>query len=203
MALKEYLDQHAFKNFSVSAEVENALAGDYLDFSGADLSGLSLVHSWLMGADLSDVCLVGADLYRSWMHGAHLDRAILDGADIRKIEARGCTAVAAKVRGADARSAVLEEADLRCADLSEADLRQASLSDADLRHARLDGCRYLRTDMIGSRLGGARVVGGQGSVYGPADVGVTESRIIGSEELRRWFHRNGAPDVVVLELKSP
>ncbi|WP_084760462.1 pentapeptide repeat-containing protein [Nocardia mangyaensis] len=200
--LKEYLDR-------VTSETpgpvggEKALGGDNLDFSGADLSGLSLIEAWFMGADLSDVRLADADLYRAWLNSARLDRAVLDGADIRKVEARGCSAVGAKIRGSDVRSAVLEDSDLRDADFSGSDLRQASLDDSDLRNARLDGCKYLRTGLIRSRLGGASVAGGQGSVYGPADVGVTEPRVIGGDELRQWFHDHGAPEVVVLELKAP
>ncbi|MDO3649339.1 pentapeptide repeat-containing protein [Nocardia mangyaensis] len=200
--LKEYLERVS-SGTTGPVGGENALGGDDLDFSGADLSGLSLIEAWFMGADLSDVRLADADLYRAWLNTARLDRVVLDGADIRKVEARGCSAVGAKIRGADVRSAVLEDADLREVDFSESDLRQASLDESDLRNARLNGCKYLRTGLIRSRLGGASVAGGQGPVYGPADVGVTEPRVIGGDELRRWFHDHGAPEVVVLELKAP
>ncbi|MDO3649340.1 pentapeptide repeat-containing protein [Nocardia mangyaensis] len=198
-ALKEYLD-NALSRSPDSIGPEDTLGGDDLDFSGADLSGLSLIEAWFIAANLSDVRLVGADLYRSCVNGASLDGAILDGADMRKVNARGCTAVGAKIRGADARSAALDSADFREVDFSGSDLRQASLSGSDLRNARLDGCKYLDTRLIRSRLGGASVSGGQGSVYGPADVGVTEPRIIGGGELYQWFRDHGAPEVVVLEL---
>jgi TIR domain/Pentapeptide repeats (8 copies) len=102
---------------------ESAECEEHPDFSGANLSRVSLIK-----ADLSAANLRGADL-----SGAYFTRANL--------------------RGADLSDAQLGEADLRGAELNHAFLRGADVSGADLTRANLVGANFRRANFSGAVCG--------------------------------------------------
>ncbi|TDC75569.1 pentapeptide repeat-containing protein [Actinomadura sp. 7K507] len=196
-ALAEYLDALGPDPLRAAT----ALAGDFLDFTGADLSGVELSSAGLFGAGLEGVRFVGANLNRATLNGARLSGADLTSAVLFRADAPECEARGAAFRRADLVHADLGRADLREADLREADLTAAYLADADLRDADLRGCSFGPVERPASlrlsRLGGCRVAGASGHVAGPVDVGAGEPHFLDGTDLAAWFRSLDAPDVRV------
>jgi hypothetical protein len=183
--------------------VGEPLAAFEADFRGAVLDGMSLVEAWFNLARLDGVALRGADLYGAHLNGASLRRADLTGAVLTK----------AVLDEADARDAVLDGADLVRVEAFGTDLRGARLQrtrwagallGCDLRGADLTAAVFDETAARGSRLGDAVVTGATGSLFGPVDVGTDDRPLtLEGDDLARWFHDHGAPEVVVLEPARP
>jgi serine/threonine protein kinase, bacterial len=106
------------------------------DFSGCDLSNLSLPRCQLPGAIFHEAQLQKADLRGADLSGANLGKASLVGVNLR--------------------NARLQEAYLSFSDLEGADLRGADLSNAYLSNANLRG-----TNLCGANLTGASVTESQ------------------------------------------
>jgi hypothetical protein len=196
-ALAEYLDALGPDPLRVTT----ALVGDFLDFTGADLSGLELNSAGLFGANLDGVRLVGANLNRATLNGARLNGADLTSAVLFRADAPECEARGAVLRRADLVHADLGGADLRETDLREAELTAAYAARADLRGADLRGCSFGPVERPASlrlsRLAGCRMAGASGHVAGPVDVGADESRLLDGPDLLDWFRSLDAPDVRV------
>ncbi|MCB8914111.1 pentapeptide repeat-containing protein [Rhodococcus rhodochrous] len=137
-----------------------------VNLSGADLSGMRLRDSGLVGVvarasvltetDLTGADLRGADLSESAATRARFSDADLGGADLTGIQANQ-----AVINGANVTDARLCDAHLRGAqllgtvfdrtDLSGADLRGAKLMRADLRTSVLDGANFDSADLTDAR----------------------------------------------------
>jgi uncharacterized protein YjbI with pentapeptide repeats len=208
-ALREYLDALSENPLEISQE----LAGDLLDFAGADMSGLQLGSAFLFNASLVGVRLVGASLVRATLSGADIRNANLSEADLTKVEAVECDARDASFRKANLFAADFSRADLRGADLGEAVLNSASLFGADLRGADLRGgsFRYARlgvtpdfaVKMSNARISGTAVDEAEGFIIGPLDVGNEQPYLLDGPELEAWFREHGAPKVQSLVDETP
>ncbi|MCO5994760.1 pentapeptide repeat-containing protein [Actinoallomurus sp. WRP9H-5] len=178
-----------------------SFAGNGLDFSGADLSGLELLGAYLDEAIMDGVKLVGARLGSASLVGTRLRKADLSHTSLRKAEARSSDLRDALLLEADLQSSSFEDADMRGADLRNAKLNNAWLVGADLRDADLRQCAFgghdSWTGMPEVRMAGARLDGGAGRVEGPIDVGTTSPHLLDGEDLERWFADRGAPQVEV------
>jgi uncharacterized protein YjbI with pentapeptide repeats len=181
--------------------VETRLEGGYLDFTGADLSGLEVNSASLMGAHLDDVRMAAANLTRASLSGADLRRAELTSAMLFRVEAAECDAREASFRDAGLVHADLTGADLRGADLRGADLTAAYLGRADLRGADLRGCVFgpleRPTALHQARLSDCQIAGASGYVAGSVDVSADEPRLLHGAELAAWFRSLGAIEVNV------
>ena len=180
------------------------LAGDRLNFVGADLSSLDLSEAYLFNAVLTDVRMANCVLRKATLSGADLQGADLTGADLSKAEVDECQA-----RGAIFRAANLFAVNLRRSDLSHADLRDAvlnsarlqgcNLGSADLRGASLRFCRFGNdsspTLLYGARMFGCAVDDARGVVSGPVDVGESSPELVDGPDLVDWLRRNGATDI--------
>jgi serine/threonine protein kinase, bacterial len=116
--------------------VQQSFSQGKRDFSGCDLSNLSLPRCQLPGAIFHEAQLQNADLRSADLNGANLGKASLVGVNLR--------------------SAKLQEAYLSFSDLEGADLRGADLSNAYLSNANLRG-----TNLCGANLTGATVTESQ------------------------------------------
>jgi serine/threonine protein kinase, bacterial len=116
--------------------VQQSFSQGKRDFSGCDLSNLSLPRCQLPGAIFHEAQLQNADLRGADLNGANLGKASLVGVNLR--------------------SAKLQEAYLSFSDLEGADLRGADLSNAYLSNANLRG-----TNLCGANLTGATVTESQ------------------------------------------
>jgi hypothetical protein len=203
-ALRKYLDALTGDPLEVSPE----LAGDLLDFAGADLSGLRLGSAFLFTSNLAGVRLIDTFLARATLSGADMRQADLSRADLTKAEAVECDARGASFRGANLFAADLCRADLRAADLRETilnsvlllgtDLRGADLRSASLRYARLGVTPDFAVRMSNARIFGCAVDEAKGFLIGPVDVGQDEPRLLDGAEVEAWFRERGAPKVQVL-----
>jgi len=98
-------------------------------------------HTYLGGANLSEVDLRGADLSRAALTGANLGGADLIGANLGAANLVRANLVRANLSAAKLSRAILAGADLSLADLSLADLSRAVLNEADLSRADLSGAK--------------------------------------------------------------
>jgi hypothetical protein len=178
-----------------------SLAGDGLDFSGADLSGLQLLGAYLDEANLDAVKLRNANLGRASLIAARMRGADLSGAHLRKAQGRACDAQNALLVDADLRTCELEEADLRHCDLRRAKLGNAWIARTDLRGADLRACTFggpsTSTALFEVRMADSRLDRATGHVSGPVDVGATSPHLLDGDDLQRWFADHGAPEVEV------
>ncbi|MEH0828360.1 MULTISPECIES: YbaB/EbfC family nucleoid-associated protein [unclassified Micromonospora] len=182
------------------------LAGDFLDFRGADLSNLDLA-----GAYLANSCLVGVRCEDANLGDANLNNAELDGADfsfsdLAKADLVGSTARNARFSSARLFSVQFDEAVLEGADLSHATLNSAKLYRTDLRAAELGfsslrwctlGGANMPAVLSGARMFGCRLEGAKGTVVGPVFVDQAATRSLDGAELEAWFSAQDAPDVRV------
>jgi serine/threonine protein kinase, bacterial len=102
------------------------------DFSGYDLSNLSLPRFDLSGAIFHEAQLQNSDLRGADLNGANLGKASLVNTNLR--------------------NAKLQEAYLSYCDLQEADLRGADLSSAYLSNANLRGANLCGANLMGATL---------------------------------------------------
>jgi serine/threonine protein kinase, bacterial len=116
--------------------VQQAYSQGKRDFSGCDLSNLSLPRCQLPGAIFHEAQLQNSDLRGADLNGANLGKASLVGVNLR--------------------NAKLQEAYLSFSDLEGADLRGVDLSNAYLSNANLRG-----TNLCGANLTGATVTESQ------------------------------------------
>lgn len=134
---------------------------DDADFSGADLSGVTLRGAELERVDLSGANLTGAVLKGCFFGECDLSGACLDGADLRDAQFEECTMKGVRLRGikTDNRTSLGE---LDGVDWSGEDLRKILRegmvqggTDLDLRGADLRGCSlwgaFVRLDLRGAR----------------------------------------------------
>lgn len=125
---------------------ERYAAGDR-DFSGVDLSGLSLMYIHLSDADFSNANLRSAnlaganlsntDFNSSNLQFVNLNRAILSHANLRNANLESATILGANLEEANLgnvnlKNTYLDRANLKNANLNEADLTNAELISADL-----------------------------------------------------------------------
>lgn len=89
---------------------------------GADLSGLSLHHIKLQGANLREANLEGADLVQANLEGAALDEANLKGADLAAAVVNEAFLIQANLQGADLFGINLKGANLLKTNLQDVDL---------------------------------------------------------------------------------
>jgi uncharacterized protein YjbI with pentapeptide repeats len=125
------------------------------DFSGAELSQISLRGAFLAGANLEGASLVSADLGKAIIWGANLQKANLQSANLEEADLfeanlKSVNLLRAKMQKADLTKANLQEAVLAMADLGLARLWQANLKEADLYKANLD-----KANLYGANLEGA------------------------------------------------
>ncbi len=205
LALEDYL-----RSLEEAADgVFEGLAAPQFDFTGADLSGLDLSASYLLGARLNRVSLAESDPTRADLAGAELEDADLSEAKLAKaelVEAIANRAVLlrtdafatdfsrAQLRHADARGALFTSARFRGADLSHADLRGAVLSSAGFGNERRP------TRLTNAKMAETALVGATGMVVGPVDVGGEGQRLIlDGAALAQWFADHGASEVSVVD----
>ncbi len=142
---------------------------DRQDFIKAQLAGVSLSKSTLIGAnfstanlslaifrdaDLSQANFSKANLRQAALYGAKLVGTDLSGADLTKAKL-----VYAKLKGALLRKANLSNADLKFAELQQVDLSNANLTSADLSNADLSYANLRHANLTGTRLDGANLAG--------------------------------------------
>lgn len=153
-------------------ELLEKYAADLREFSGLDLSGVSLPgvnlsRSTFLDANFKAAKLTSADFsysicQRAKFHGAHLTLADfshtdLQQADLSKAELTRTDFSVANLQGANLSYADLRDAKLRCAtlnhaNLSRADLRYAKLISANLQRANLTSSDLSSTDFSGADL---------------------------------------------------
>ena len=112
--------------------VQQAYSQGKRDFSGCDLSNLSLPRCQLPGAIFHEAQLQNCDLRGADLNGANLGKASLVGVNLR--------------------NAKLQEAYLSYSNLEGADLRGANLSSAYLSNANLRGTNLCGADLTGATL---------------------------------------------------
>lgn len=103
----------------------------------ADLAGIDLSDSWMIGLDLEGADLHGGTFDESNLTRANLDSASLAGASLRKAFLNEIHLEHANLTEALMRDVHLTAADLRGADLSAAHLEGSVLTDANLEGAKL------------------------------------------------------------------
>jgi uncharacterized protein YjbI with pentapeptide repeats len=113
-----------------------------VDFSGVNLSKLSLGGAYLAYANLSQEDLQGADLREANLSYANLSQADLRGADLREANLSDANLQGTNLQGANLQGATLNNArlirtNLQGANLQNARLREAHLSDTDFTRANL------------------------------------------------------------------
>jgi uncharacterized protein YjbI with pentapeptide repeats len=156
----------------VRAEVERAVAaGESLaerDFTGADLSKLSLAGVDLRGAFLECCNLSGADLSQANLESAVLARADLSDAKLAGAKMRAVNLGQAKLHRADLSGGVdMSDAVLAEAELVDGSIAGATLNNADMQKAVLRGCDMsgvkghnlfmMYNDLSGATLSGAEL----------------------------------------------
>ncbi|MCG9891896.1 MAG: serine/threonine-protein kinase [Thermosynechococcaceae cyanobacterium MS004] len=112
--------------------LQQSFAQGKRDFSGCDLSNLSLPRCQLSGAIFHEAQLQNSDLRGADLNGANLGKASLVGVNLR--------------------NAKLQEAYLSFSDLEGADLRGADLSNAYLSNANLRGTNLCGANLMGATL---------------------------------------------------
>ena len=103
-----------------------------LNFTGANLSGVTLVRAHLNGSIFKEANLQGANLTRSYFDREDFSGANLQGANLSK-----AVLAEANLRGANLSQTNLSDTAFRAADLSGATLRGAVLTETNLLHTNL------------------------------------------------------------------
>jgi uncharacterized protein YjbI with pentapeptide repeats len=149
------------------------------DFSGSDLTEVSLVaaqlrhtifrNTSLLRANLSNAIapyadFTGANAGSAWFIAADIRHGVFDGtslvgADFTDADLSQASLVAARLRQATLIAAQLTEADLTETDLSEANFSAANLNGATLRQANLSDSWLRGADLSGANLEGANLEG--------------------------------------------
>ncbi|MBM0258061.1 pentapeptide repeat-containing protein [Micromonospora sp. 4G55] len=198
-AIEEWLD-------AAAADTTSYLAGDFLDFRGADLSNLDLAGAYLANSCLVDVRIEDANLGDANLNNAELDGADLSFSDLAKAEMVGCSArnarfVKARLFSVQFDEAVLAGADLSHAILNSAKLYQTDLRDADLAFSSLRWCTLggggMPAVLSGAKMFGCRLEGAKGTIVGPVFVDQAATRPLDGAELEAWFSAQDAQDVRV------
>jgi uncharacterized protein YjbI with pentapeptide repeats len=129
-------------------------AFDRADLEGANLEGADLSRASLKRASLREAYLVGANLSNT-----NLENADLEGAKLERANLAGANLTRANLEGANLTGADLSGAQLGYAQLAGAKLGNANLAGAALVHAELDEA-YLGSVLGGgARLAYARLIG--------------------------------------------
>ncbi len=112
----------------------NSVDLNSIDFSGATMTRVNLVDTWLIEANFQGSLLILCNF-----RDARLIKAEMEGSDLKHVS--------------------FQDADLRGAKLQGANLKFVSFREADLREAKLQGAKMLHTDLKGARLEGANLEG--------------------------------------------
>lgn len=168
------------KFFDPGADGRRDTFDDWItDFSGSDLTEVSLVaaqlrhtifrNTSLLRANLSNSIapyadFSGANASSAWFIAADIRNGIFDGtglvgADFTDANLSQASLIEARLRQATLTAANLAEADLTGADLSEANLSEADLSAANLRQTNLSYSRLRGANLSGANLGQANLEG--------------------------------------------
>lgn len=129
-----------------------ANAGERLDVSDGDLSGVDLHEADLSGADLSGADLTDADLAGSDFRGADLRATIFARANLSESDLRGANLRQASLPNAELHAVRLEDANLVQANLRGANLSASHLRRANLRRAKLEDANLSRADLADADL---------------------------------------------------
>ncbi|NER34192.1 MAG: hypothetical protein F6J93_09145 [Oscillatoria sp. SIO1A7] len=135
-----------------------ALAGANLsgtDLSGADLSGADLRMANLTGANLDRVNLEAANLEGAYLNQVNLRTAFLRNVNLRGANLAGLNLSGVNFAALNLAGANLEGANLCSTDLSLAQLSGANLTAADFNGANLEGANLSRANLNGANLNGA------------------------------------------------
>jgi uncharacterized protein YjbI with pentapeptide repeats len=122
----------------------------FLDFSGANMTGLSLANVEprnLAKAQFGQANLEGARLRDANMKGANLFETNLKGADLKGAHLEGAGLLEANLEGANLHGAHLEGAGLTGANLEMAALTEANLEGAGLKAANLKGAGLYKANL--------------------------------------------------------
>jgi len=111
-----------------SSEIQPQAVLQCANFTGANLSGLSLGQVDFTGAILKNANLQHADLTQATLNGADLSGANLTDATMIQVTARDAKLVGANLSGVDLSQADLTDANLSKADLSGTGFTQATLT---------------------------------------------------------------------------
>jgi uncharacterized protein YjbI with pentapeptide repeats len=140
------------------------------DFSGEDLSHLSLTKGMFMNCDLCEADMRYSDFERTRFSGAlfrganlsnasfteaKLDGADLSGANLQKTQLYKCDLKNANLRGCDLMRANLQQANLQGVSLQGANLQGVILHGANLRNFDLEGANLQGANLEGANLQGA------------------------------------------------
>ena len=140
------------------------------DFSGEDLSHLSLTKGMFMNCDLCEADMRYSDFERTRFSGAlfrganlsnasfteaKLDGADLSGANLQKTQLYKCDLKNANLRGCDLMRANLQQANLQGVSLQGANLQGVILHGANLRNFDLEGANLQGANLEGANLEGA------------------------------------------------
>jgi uncharacterized protein YjbI with pentapeptide repeats len=140
------------------------------DFSGEDLSHLSLTKGMFMNCDLCETDMRYSDFERTRFSGAlfrganlsnasfteaQLDGADLTGANLQKTQLYKCNLKNANLRGCDLMRANLQQANLEGVNLKGSNLQGVILHGADLRKFDLEGANLQGANLEGANLEGA------------------------------------------------
>ncbi|MBE9160027.1 pentapeptide repeat-containing protein [Nodosilinea sp. LEGE 06152] len=181
------------KFFDPGADGRRDTFDDWItDFSGSDLTEVSLVAAQLRHVIFRSTSLLRANLSNSvapyadfsganassaWFIAADIRSGIFDGAglvgaDFTDADLSQASLLEARLRQATLRSAKLTEADLTEADLSEANLSEADLRAANLRRTNLSYSRLQGADLSEANLSQANLEGAnlEGAVLSGANL---------------------------------
>lgn len=181
------------KFFAPGADGRRDTFDDWItDFSGSDLTEVSLVAAQLRHTIFRSTSLLRANLSNSiapyadfsganassaWFIAADIRNGIFDGtslvgADFTDADLSQASLIDARLRQATLVAAKLTEADLTGADLSEAKLIETDLSAANLRQANLSNSWLRGADLSGANLGQANLEGAnlEGAVLSGANL---------------------------------
>jgi len=140
------------------------------DFSGEDLSHMTITKGLFINADLSDSDLRFSDFEKTRFSGAlfrganlsnasfteaKMDGVDLTGANLQKAQLYKCDLKNACLRKADLMRANLQEANLKGTDLCGANLQGVILHGADLRGFNLESANLQGANLEGANLEGA------------------------------------------------
>ncbi len=142
---------------------------DRQDFTKAELSGVSLDRSSLVGANFTnanlslaifrDADLSQANFQKTNLHQAAFYGAKSIGTDFTGANLSKAKLVYAKLKGALLRNANLAHADLKFAELQQVDLTGANLTNADLSNTDLSDANLRQANLTGANLAGANLAG--------------------------------------------
>ncbi|BAY83223.1 pentapeptide repeat protein [Calothrix parasitica NIES-267] len=128
-------------------ELKKRYASGERNFSGVDLSRLSLTYIDLSDADFSNANLRSANLYN-----ANLKNTNLSNANLKFVNLRCANLVQANLSDANLEKATLHHADLEKANLRYANLKRTNLNNTNLKNANLDGVDLTDAELINANL---------------------------------------------------